>query len=292
MPPKKQQQMSAKQTPQPTNFPLSQYVLAQIPRKSGRKRNRRRNARPSSSVAPSLTIGRPLVGNLTQSRIRFRHTEVVPVNLSTATATTWNESWSFFAHRVGAVGPQTKPLVYLSAMARLYDRWTLHNVQFTYKPSVGTTKDGSIIFGLDYTGAVNPTTVTRERVSQLNPSARVPVWQEASVRAIESQLMWSKQLKTSWSAATSPASTMTDYCPVTLVYAILGEPTTAYGDMYIAYDVTLINPSGLLDEPIVEVTVPVGQDLDDESRRRRDRRSPSIQSRQDILPSLSRLSMQ
>lgn len=121
---------------------------------------------------------------------------------------------------------------WLKKIAAAYDRVKWHRCILTWRPAVGTTTGGQIIFGPDWDS--NSTTTTVEAISCLTPVYESPLWQGGSLTLPPGRLMTRKEYQVRGDTKTADA----DLSPAYIVYNVGGKDGDA-GHLWIEYEVTL-----------------------------------------------------
>lgn len=129
---------------------------------------------------------------------------------------------------------------WLSKVAASWERVMWHKCHFTWRPFVGTTSDGSVAYGPDYSFKG---TTDRAFVTSLSPVADHPLYLSTEGRSlvIPTAMLQSRK----WYLTTS--STVTDVAesaPFNLAINAKGGPATKdLGELWIHYTLTLSGPT-------------------------------------------------
>jgi hypothetical protein len=136
-----------------------------------------------------------------------------------------------------APGSSFPTLAFLDKMAIPFDRYVLLRVEVLYKPSVGTTKDGFVVIGVDWDVAGQVSTLAGAQT--LLPRVRIPVWQEQRMVLPTNRLMSRRFLLCSSNVALSKDP---DYGCFGL--AISCNQATEVGEIWVRYRIQLSGPTG------------------------------------------------
>lgn len=123
---------------------------------------------------------------------------------------------------------------WLAQLSKAFDRCVWHSADLIWKPAVGTTTDGLIAYGVDWSGKVKANW-GRKDVLSLTPIADHPVWQSTETCPLilpSVKLMSRKEYILSSDA-------LEDKAPGVLVYACTGSDNKTYGELWIRYDISL-----------------------------------------------------
>lgn len=183
----------------------------------GRGRGRGGGSRPAANQGPQINSG--------MGGIRVKHRELL-------------KAVTFSASRGDTVldmkfdlSVATK-LAHLDALAKVYERYKVHQLSIHYEPAVGSTKDGVIVLAVDWDNT-NP--ITLGAVSSRNPSASTPFYGRATIKIPADRLMSQRWLYT------SPGSFDTLVLVILVATGPVNVPISP-GSIWVSYDVTLDGP--------------------------------------------------
>lgn len=147
----------------------------------------------------------------------------------------------------GAFVLQPYSFPWLSNMSKCFEKYQWTSLVLEYNPDVGTTKDGSVAWGIDWgdsnatvelrecplTGIVMPqASYDRKAVVALTPSTVVPLWRPTKMVVPAGVLQTRK-----WYAIAKSAQTaLDDYAPGSLAYYVSAAAGTV-GDVWASYRV-------------------------------------------------------
>lgn len=121
---------------------------------------------------------------------------------------------------------------WLNTITQGFERIVWHRATITYRPAVGTTKDGLVKFGADWTSTRQDSAATSEYITACTPFVSGPVWQCLTVNLPASQLQSRKQYILT-------SSDKSDQSPCTILCMSTPKGTTTMGELWVTYDVTL-----------------------------------------------------
>lgn len=196
-------------------------------RRRRRRRNRNRNGGNGNRVPGTTgvsTRATTAIRNIGNGTVRLRNHELWTDLTAYATPALAYKNFS----------PGSSSITFLDNNAKIYDRYIVRSVTIHYKSNVGTTKNGYIVFGIDWDIATPPTTVGH--VSQMQPNMRTPIWKDASFTLPAQLLMSRRYLKT-------VTATSQDFdTDAFRVYYWIAADAGVIGTMWVTYDVELQGP--------------------------------------------------
>lgn len=150
----------------------------------GKPRNRKRNNKNNQAGNRNL----PQAIN---NRLSFRNQPTI-VTEHEGVSLQYSEVWSPLATGVSnyTFNPGKSGLVKLDQFAQQWQMYTLMHCFVRYQTSVGTTKDGRFLMGIDYDPADGPT--DKQGVYALNPRTEGPVWESRRL-AVSAKLAMTKK---------------------------------------------------------------------------------------------------
>lgn len=90
------------------------------------------------------------------------------------------------------IGPDTKnptaQMPWLATLAKSFQRWRCTKARIQWQPFVGTTRDGSLAMGIDWTNDLTTSAKVGQIVS-LTPSLQTPLWESAQLVLPKAKLM-------------------------------------------------------------------------------------------------------
>nr|QHA33885.1 putative coat protein [Atrato Sobemo-like virus 3] len=133
--------------------------------------------------------------------------------------------------------PTAEALSWLNALSGHFDQIEWLAVKLLWKPCVGTTFNGSVLFGVDWNaGAVS---AVRNKVQACVPHMDTPLWQQGSMLLPAARL----QSRRFYVPAATEA---VDQAPCVILYNVRATAQTAdtvVGDVWIEYRVRLMGPT-------------------------------------------------
>lgn len=135
--------------------------------------------------------------------------------------------------------PGASGLTRLDQVGRMFEQYRVLSLKVSYKTSSGTVTSGSSITAFDYEASDFPIELGALQVRQ--PRIRVPVWQNAEFKLDPSRVNKSSWMFTAAGVASqTPGFTSAGY----IVSSAPGaEAMTAYGEVWIEYEVLFTGPS-------------------------------------------------
>lgn len=132
---------------------------------------------------------------------------------------------------------------WLSGLAASFEKYQWTSLVLEYVPDVGTTKDGSVAWGIDWGVSdaaeshsellgrkVLAKSYTRAQIVALTPSAVVPLWRPNKL-VVPQGLLQSRKW---YSAAAPAAATLDDFAPGSVAYYVTAAAGTV-GDVWAQY---------------------------------------------------------
>lgn len=135
----------------------------------------------------------------------------------------------------GILYPDT--LSWLSGVAKAFERIRWHSATIIWRPAVGTTTNGMVAYGADWTCSTTAPT-DRAAVLALTPVNDHPIWQSAEVRPLV--LPVQRLQSRAWYVL--GGSDSFDKAPCSVFFALSSSNLTKdslAGELWIAYDVVL-----------------------------------------------------
>lgn len=132
-----------------------------------------------------------------------------------------------------SIYPDSSVLTWLHKVSAAFDRIIWLKARVHWKPCVGTMKNGSIVFGVDWNSSL--TAVKRESVQALTPVSEVPVWQSMQLALPADRLMSRKSYSLN-------STQMDERQPGLFCYHVKCDATSAaqtVGDFWLEYTVRL-----------------------------------------------------
>lgn len=183
-------------------------------------------ARTSGKISQPRTMGSNLGdGSITLSRSELLTSVDVQANADTST---------------GAIQlyPTPQNMTWLAKLAAAYDQIVWHSARVFFKPACGTTRNGSLLIGVDWDPTAADT--ARATVQSCTPVTEAPVWQQSQLTLPSTRL----QSRKYYFLKGSPQAQ--DKAPGVLLYHAKVDKESNqrfYGDIWIDYRVTLQGPS-------------------------------------------------
>jgi hypothetical protein len=147
---------------------------------------------------------------------------------------------------------------WLSGIAQLYESYSFRSLQFEYLPSCSTNTDGVVLLAIDY-DAGDPAPPTKSTLMQMHGAVRTSLWNACCLTADPADLHKLPQRytrKTVWGGA----GDIKTYDVGNLYIASSNHTgaTTAYGELYVNYDVELITPQPWINSTYIDSAKLVG----------------------------------
>jgi len=180
---------------------------------------------PGTSNMPGPSRG-PRVNSGPLGNMRLRHTESWADIASTATGAML--TYKFVPGKSG--------MAYLDNMAKSFERYVVNSITINYNPSVGTTTDGTIYFGVDFNVASLPT--TKAQLVTHWPGIKTPIWKPITFNIPKQKIQTRTMLFTDTSTSTD-----VDKVPFALCLWVVGVAKAAVGEIYATYDVQFDAPT-------------------------------------------------
>lgn len=116
------------------------------------------------------------------------------------------------------------------------------SVKIYWKPAVGTSTNGSVVFGMDWGRDFSDANkVDRAKVQALSPMAEMPVWQAGKTLTLPSAKLMSRK----YYDLSSTVKSTQDGSPGNVAVVCQADSSASekfYGDIWITYKVKLLNP--------------------------------------------------
>lgn len=129
-----------------------------------------------------------------------------------------------------------KDLAWLGNVAKGFDRYKIHSLKYHWRPSVGTTTNGSFAMGVDWDSNVDATKDTYKKTMALSPVFDSPVWQSGTLTLPSNKLQSRKEYFLRGDSKTSDF----DMSPGYILLVTEGAPNnTTIGHVWAEYDITL-----------------------------------------------------
>lgn len=160
---------------------LQKVSLVPGPQKK-RRRNRRRGGNQAAVVAPA--VQNPVMnGNGSGRRRKGRRGGAVTSDGSMAIQREELVAEIKVSKLTGSLDLNPYNFTWLKTVAKAYDRCTWVSAQVFYKPAVGTSTNGLVVYGVDWNSAP-PTNFDRAKIQAYTPVSDHPVWQETRTRPL------------------------------------------------------------------------------------------------------------
>lgn len=224
------------------------------------KKQKKKNVpKPKDYRNVSVPMAKGVISNRSQPVIRtirdglrIKHREL----LTTATQST-NFAWKVYNYPINPGLPGTFP--WLSGVSRMFEQYIIHSLSVHYTSIAPTTYAGSVVMCIDYDPRDAEYNLGLSRVLMMqNASATSgPVWSNNSLVAKPASLMGGTSRKFVRVYDVDPinsTSVRSSDCG-DFIYGIHTDDYTGtsmdrtYGDMWIEYDVTLLNPQPNMNPP-------------------------------------------
>lgn len=133
--------------------------------------------------------------------------------------------------------PTTAVLPYLYRLYQIYDRVQWESLTIYYRPSVGTTTNGVVSYGIDWNSENSMS--SRSQVLSLSPVADHAVWQTTENNPIRTpkDLLQSRKWFTTQDAGDKSKF---DLGPGSVIWATSTGSTASVGELWVEYKVRLV----------------------------------------------------
>lgn len=134
----------------------------------------------------------------------------------------------------GSIDLKPDSFSWLKNVANSFERITWHQCQIYWKPAVGTSVNGLVVYGVDW-NSKTPATLTRAIIQAMTPVCDHPLWQDNRGRPLilpVSKLMTRKEY--SLQSDVKP-----DSQPAILSYHVASSDKMFLGEIWIKYRVTM-----------------------------------------------------
>lgn len=195
--------------------------------------------------------------------MRVRHRELVKV----LTAKT-NFAWSVSSIPINPGLPGSFP--WLSGISRMFEQYKINSLRFDYVPIAPTTYAGSVVLAVDYDPRDQEYNVglTRVQLFQNATCVSMPCWSKASLPTSTPSLMGGttrKFVRVYDVDASLSTSVRSSDCGDLIIGLSVDDYEGAivnrtYGDLWVEYDVTLMNPQPNMNPPALIQTFELGPD--------------------------------
>lgn len=128
--------------------------------------------------------------------------------------------------------PSGEVMPWLNTICQGFEKIVWHRATISYRPAVGTTKDGLIKFGVDWSSPANASAATSAYITACTPFLSGPVWQAMTMALPAAQLQSRRQYVIT-------SSDKVDASPGSLLAMSTVASTDVVGEFWITYDVTL-----------------------------------------------------
>lgn len=207
----------------------------QTPAKTAKKAKPRKKKRGAVSSAVPGTSGGVTVSTGRPATFAMAHREYLG-QLTVAASASYGQG-AFVLH------PSSFP--WLVNLSKSFEKYQWTSLVLEYVPDVGTTKDGSVAWGIDW-GITNAkvanepllgrevltATYDRAAIVALTPSSVVPLWRPNKL-SVPQAVLQSRR----WYSASAPVETsLDDYAPGSLAYYVTAATGTV-GDVWAQYRV-------------------------------------------------------
>lgn len=194
------------------------------PSKKKKARNRRKGGAPTPGTSGTVGVSGPAQSNMrgiSSGDVRLKRRELL-----TRLTTDAN------GNVVSAIAMAPSSFPWLGTLSKSFERIKWYKCAFTYAPAVGTTTNGTIAIGIDYSFSVAGSDY--KQVVSLTPSVSLPIWQgmknglSVPVKMLQSRLWY----------ILNGASADTAFGKVVL-NATSDKKSGVIGDIWVEYDVEL-----------------------------------------------------
>lgn len=204
--------------------------------KSNRKKPKQTDKICQQPIVQTRTVlnQRAKVTQSSPTTIRVRHSEMVgTVHNSTAG---WGVS-NTFSLRLNPAASATFP--WLSNMAQMWERYTFHDLRFTYVPRCPTTTSGYVQLAID-TDVLDAAPPDEQAFMAYERSVDLPCWKAGDLRVGQSFLHG--DIKSKYNAISIPSTADQKTYDVGRFYLALGGDVADFGKLLVSYDVTFTTP--------------------------------------------------
>lgn len=146
-----------------------------------------------------------------------------------------------FTVSVIPINPGLTTFTWLSQLANLYESYVFNSLSFDYESVSGTGQSGSIMMAIDF-DAADSAPVTKQEIMTMQGAVRTAPWQSCVYDAASQNL---KKFGIQRYVRFGPLEQNLDiktYDVGNLFVAVTGAPSSACGEVYVTYDVTLHTP--------------------------------------------------
>lgn len=128
---------------------------------------------------------------------------------------------------------------WLSGLSTSWERVVWHKLNFSWRPAVGTTTDGTVCYGVDWEPKDSKYAPTRAAIVSLTPVKDHPVWQATD----RDPFVGTVNLLQSRRHYLLTGGDLEDSCPGSLLITVQGAPSKKMvGELWVHYDVSFLGP--------------------------------------------------
>lgn len=218
------------------NSRLSQLTVTSAKKKKKKKKKTKASLTGVGNIPAAYS--KPLGGHPnflggTEGSLRFKHTEFL-TKLTVPKASTEKITSVNF-------GPGNSGAAVLDSIAKSFDRWAAHRLVLHYRPSVGTTRDGVALIGIDWDPSDTKPT-TESQVASFYPNGRQPVWASFDISLAIDRIMMSRRwLYTMGTNGVDKAA----FAIHVFVSTTKTTDDLVLGELWASYDLELQGPTSL-----------------------------------------------
>lgn len=205
---------------------------------AGRRRKRRRTRNIRSGIAgnnPAYVAPAVMASNALSGSRRLRRNPTLNTNDGVIRVSRNEFCVEVKGGVVGALAINALSFPWLANLAKCFDRIKWLAVTAYWKPAVGTTQGGLILYGVDW-DADKSATLAKEVVAALTPLSEHPVWQQGNLVLPSGRLMTRKEYKI---AVASEGKEDFDTTPGYLCYSCGGKKDEVMGELWVRYSVEM-----------------------------------------------------
>lgn len=197
------------------------------------KPKRKKNNRKAVAVVPGTTSAPQIVGKRRRSKkkrpasapgegdIRIKRNELVR-EIKTSAAGEYKDQFD--------LNPTS--FTFLKNLYGSFERYRWHKIHVYYKPAVGTTTDGLVSYGFDYT--LSKTGLSRPQISALTPNTSHAVWADSTARplVVSNAMLMSR----AWYV---DGGDSVDKSTARCCIAANSSPSKVLGEIWVSYDIQM-----------------------------------------------------
>jgi hypothetical protein len=202
-----------------------------------------------SSIGATISSGQPIVNQ--QKSVRIRHQEYLGDVIS-GSSTSYT---TLLTYIMQPGDPNSFP--WLSALASRYQRYKWHSITLQYISESPTSTTGAVVLGFDHNAAAT-TPSTKQQMMELQDSIRCNAWDGCALAVSGSKdLLYTNIGSVYPDGPTGSSADIKTFAGGVFWVGTTGVPaTTTLGEIYVTYDVELINPGIFQPTPLmVNVTI-------------------------------------